>query len=83
MRTLCVSQVVALAALVAPPALARRPGAAAAPEALLDRMTGHWVLTGTIGKTSTTHDVDVDWILKREYLRDPRDVAREGCRRRT
>jgi hypothetical protein len=43
--------------------------ASTAPEALLDRMTGRWVMTGTIGKKPTTHDVDVDWVLKREYIR--------------
>jgi hypothetical protein len=40
-----------------------------APEALMDKMTGRWVMTGTIGKKATTHDVDVDWVLKREYIR--------------
>lgn len=69
MRTLRVIVAIAFAALVAPIARAQRPEAAAAPEALLDKMTGHWVLTGTIGRKATTHDVDVDWILKREYLR--------------
>jgi hypothetical protein len=24
---------------------------------------------GTIGKKPATHDVDVDWVLKREYIR--------------
>lgn len=57
------------AALVAPTARAQQPGAATAPEGLLDRMTGHWVLTGTIGRKPTTHAVDVEWILKREYVR--------------
>ena len=32
-------------------------------------MTGRWVLTGTIAKKPTTHDVDVDWVLNRQYLR--------------
>lgn len=55
-------------ALFAPVTLAQNPSAPA-PEALMDKMTGHWVLTGTIGKKSTTHDVDVDWVLKRQYIR--------------
>lgn len=38
-------------------------------EELMNRMTGHWTMTGTIGKAATTHDVDVDWILKNEYIR--------------
>jgi len=39
------------------------------PEALLYKMTGHWVMTGTISKKPVTHDVDVDWVLKRGYIR--------------
>ena len=38
-------------------------------EELMSKMTGHWTMTGTIGKAATTHDVDVDWILKNEYIR--------------
>ncbi|MGH9873510.1 MAG: hypothetical protein ACRD9S_13750 [Pyrinomonadaceae bacterium] len=58
----------AFTCLVVPAALAQSQ-ASSAPEALLDTMTGHWVMTGTIGKKPTTHDVDVDWVLKREYIR--------------
>jgi hypothetical protein len=76
MRTIRVIVAVAFAALFAPTTRAQQPGAAAAPEALLDKMTGHWVLTGTIGRKPTTHDVDVDWILKREYIR-LHDVSHE------
>lgn len=36
---------------------------------LLDRMVGKWVLSGTIGGEETTHDVDAEWLLNREYLR--------------
>lgn len=46
------------------------------PEGLMDKMTGHWVMTGTIRRSQTTHDVDVDWILKREYIRI-HEVSRE------
>jgi hypothetical protein len=67
---------VAIAALVAPTARAQRAEAVAAPAALLDKMIGHWILTGTIGKQQTTHDVDVDWILNREYIRI-HEVSRE------
>ena len=35
----------------------------------MEKMTGHWVMTGTIANKPTTHDVDVDWVLKREYIR--------------
>lgn len=37
--------------------------------ALMDRMTGRWVIAGTIRNKPTTHDVDVDWVLKRQYIR--------------
>jgi hypothetical protein len=57
-----------LTALVAPAGLAQDQATSAA-EALMDKMTGHWVMTGMIGKKPTTHDVDVDWVLKREYVR--------------
>ena len=43
--------------------------ATSVPEALMDNMTGHWVMTGTIAEKPTTHDVDVDWVLKRQYIR--------------
>ncbi|HKW02734.1 MAG TPA: hypothetical protein VJN96_23125 [Vicinamibacterales bacterium] len=76
MRTLRVLLTVAAVVLIVPTVRAQRSAAAAAPDALLDKMTGHWVMTGTIGKQSTTHDVDVDWILKREYLRI-HEVSRE------
>ena len=71
---------IAFACLVVPTALAQSQ-APSAPEALLDRMTGHWLMTGTIGKKPTTHDVDVDWVLKREYIRIhevSRDKDRSG-----
>jgi len=58
----------AFTTVVAPAALAQDQATSAA-EALLDKMTGPWVMTGTIGKKPTTHDVDVDWVLKREYIR--------------
>jgi hypothetical protein len=41
------------------------PGA----EALLDRLVGKWVLSGTMDGKETTHDIDVEWILNREYVR--------------
>lgn len=36
---------------------------------LLDRMTGHWILHGTIAGRETTHDIDSDWVLNHEYVR--------------
>lgn len=63
---LCVA--LAFAVLLASAGLAQNR-ATSAPEALMDQMTGHWVMIGTIGKKHTTHDVDVDWVLNREYVR--------------
>jgi len=63
----------AFASLFVPAGLAQSQ---ATPEALLDKMTGHWVMTGTVGKQRTTHDVDVDWVLKREYIQI-HEVSRE------
>src|SRR3979411_3026555 len=65
----------AFASLIVPVALAQSQ-ALSAPDALLDKMTGHWVMTGTISKKPATHDVDVDWVLKREYIRI-HEVSRE------
>jgi hypothetical protein len=45
-------------------------------DALLDQMTGRWVLQGTIDGQQTTHDVDAEWILDGEYIR-LHEVSRE------
>lgn len=37
--------------------------------ALLDHMTGSWTLEGTIAGRETTHDIEADWVLRREYIR--------------
>ncbi|HEY4902964.1 MAG TPA: hypothetical protein VIH89_05775 [Candidatus Sulfotelmatobacter sp.] len=39
------------------------------PDPLLDRMTGRWILQGTIAGRQTTHDIESDWVLNREYVR--------------
>lgn len=52
------------------------PPSSARQDAFLDRMTGHWVLSGTIAGHETTHDVDADWVLNREYIR-LHEVSRE------
>ena len=39
------------------------------PERLLHQLVGQWVMSGTIAKKEVTHDVDVDWLLKRQYIR--------------
>ena len=47
-----------------------------APEQLLNHLVGRWVMNGTIAGKPVTHDADVEWILKREYLRF-HEVSRE------
>lgn len=51
--------------------------AAPEPMQLLDRLTGKWVLTGTIGGKQTTHDVEARWVLRREYI-EIHEVSRKG-----
>ena len=46
------------------------------PPELLDHFAGQWVLQGTIAGKQTTHNVQADWVLKREYLR-LHEVSRE------
>jgi hypothetical protein len=36
---------------------------------LLDRLTGSWILQGTIAGHETTHDIESEWVLNHEYLR--------------
>jgi hypothetical protein len=36
---------------------------------LLDRLTGSWILHGTIAGHETTHDIESEWVLRHEYLR--------------
>jgi hypothetical protein len=43
---------------------------------ILDRLVGHWVLSGTIAGRNTTHDVFADWVLNHGYLRI-HEVSRE------
>ncbi len=55
--------------------LAQEP-ATSSPLELLDHLAGQWVLQGTIAGKQTTHDVQAEWVLKREYLR-LHEVSRE------
>lgn len=43
-------------------------GNVAAPD-LLDRLVGHWVLTGTIAGQNTVHDVEASRVLQGNYVR--------------
>ncbi len=45
-------------------------------DSLLERMVGHWVLSGTIDAKQTTHDVAIDWVLNHGYIR-LHEVSRE------
>jgi hypothetical protein len=45
-------------------------------DSLFDRLIGHWVLRGTISRQQTTHDVEFELMLGREYVR-MHEVSRE------
>lgn len=36
---------------------------------LLDHLAGKWLLQGTVGKQSVTHDLEAEWVLQHHYLR--------------
>ena len=46
------------------------------PSELLDRITGTWVLEGTIAGKKTTHDVVATWVLNGQYVQ-LHEVSRE------
>ncbi len=46
------------------------------PSQLLDRLTGKWVLKGTIDGKPVTHEVEANWILRNEYL-EVHEISRE------
>jgi hypothetical protein len=43
---------------------------------LLDRLSGEWVLQGTIAGKQATHDVTAEWVANHQYLR-LHEVSRE------
>lgn len=45
-------------------------------DSLLDRMTGIWILKGTIAGQEVTHDIEVSWILEHQYLQIT-EISRE------
>lgn len=45
-------------------------------DSLLDRMTGKWMLHGTIEGKETTHDIVTEWVLDHQYLQI-KEVSRE------
>ncbi len=48
----------------------------AAPAAMLDQVTGNWVLQGIIAGKRVTHDVQAAWVLNREYVQ-LHEISRE------
>ena len=65
----------ALLLLAAHTGIAQQPPADEATK-LLDHLAGRWVMTGTLGGKQTTHDLEAEWVLKREYLR-LHEISRE------
>ena len=43
---------------------------------LVEHLIGSWVLEGTIAGQETTHDVTIEWILQKQYIR-MHEIARE------
>jgi hypothetical protein len=43
---------------------------------LLDRLTGNWLLQGTIAGKETTHDISAEWVLGHQFVRI-HEVSRE------
>jgi hypothetical protein len=46
------------------------------PDSLLNRMTGNWILNGTINGQKTTHDVEIQRVLNGQYVQ-LKEVSRE------
>jgi hypothetical protein len=43
---------------------------------LLDHLAGKWLMQGTLGKQSATHELHAEWVLQHHYLRF-QEVSRE------
>ncbi len=63
-----IAQIVSVLALFACGVTARAASQTDPHHALLGKMVGKWVLKGTIGKRTTTHDVTAKWVLNEEYV---------------
>jgi hypothetical protein len=59
-------RILALLFLLSMPAQAEEHGFQ---DALLDKMVGEWVMTGTIAGDQVTHDLVAEWVLEHCYLR--------------
>jgi len=66
-------RVLALCLLLVLPAKADGPGFH---DSLLDRLTGNWVMTGTIAGDEITHDLEAEWVLGHWYFRF-HEISRE------
>src|SRR5262252_3337504 len=68
MRTLMVDLAGTMASLIltTAPAMAQQP---MLQDDLLDRLVGHWTLSGTIAGQETKHDVDAEWVLNHQYVK--------------
>lgn len=45
-------------------------------DSLLDRLTGNWILQGTIAGNEITHDINTQWVLDHQYVQ-LKEVARK------
>jgi hypothetical protein len=62
-------RILSICALILGASFTASAQAGAIRDPLLDQMTGKWVLQGTIAGHETTHDIEVDWVLRDEYVR--------------
>jgi len=46
------------------------------PDSLLNKLTGKWILNGTIDGQKTIHDLDIQWVLNGQYVQ-LKEVSRE------
>jgi hypothetical protein len=74
--TLWVCAATTLSSLIGAPAAVSQDVMQPAHAALMERMVGEWLMTGTIAGDEVTHDVDAEWILQRRYVR-LHEVSRE------
>ena len=72
MKTL-ITKILIIAILAPFPVFAQQ---VTAKDSLLDKLTGNWLLRGTIDGQLTTHDIDVAWVLDHQYIQI-KEVSRE------
>jgi hypothetical protein len=52
-----------------PPSVSAQDSVAPPPQSILDKLEGEWLMTGTVSNEAVIHDVNVERILKRQYVR--------------